>query len=392
MRGEHHMERKLPIGIQSFESIWRDGYLYVDKTAYVYKLAHEGKPYFLSRPRRFGKSLLVSTLKAYFEGKRDFFHGLAIERLEGNGPDAWQARPVFHLDFNGADYTRKGGLESKLEVLMRALEEEWGNDYSDLPSASRFQGLLGLAHKKSGHRVAVLIDEYDKPLLEAMHDSALEESNRATLKAFYSVLKSADEHLRFALLTGVTKFSKVSIFSDLNQLNDISLSAAYAGVCGITEDELLQSFGPEIDAMADDMGTSRTGCIDALRTQYDGYRFHPSGPGVYNPFSLLKALSEHEIGSYWFQTGTPTFLVERLREIDLDPRRLTDGTIYVDGDRISDYRADDPDPIPLLYQTGYLTIRDYDRRSGRYRLSVPNGEVELGLLKSLLPVSDWAEK
>ena len=380
------LSRKLPIGIQSFEKIRNDGFVYVDKTAYVHELAHVGIPYFLSRPRRFGKSLLVSTLKAYFEGRRELFCGLDIERLEGDGPGAWTARPVFHLDFNGADYTREGGLEAKLIELLRGLEEAWGNEWSDLAPGGRLRRLIERAHALSGHRVAVLVDEYDKPLLESMGDPALEERNRAALKGFYSVLKGADEHLRFVLLAGVTKFSKVSIFSDLNQLHDISLSPAYAGLCGITEAELLRNFGPEIEALADQLGLDTDGCLGALRAQYDGYRFHAQGPDVYNPFSLLSAFAERELGSYWFETGTPTFLVRRMVDAGFDPKRLTDSSIYVDEARLSDYRADDPDPVPLMFQSGYLTVRSVDPITGEYALAVPNGEVRYGLEKSLLPV------
>ena len=392
------MDRKLPIGIQSFEKIRHDRFVYVDKTAHVWRMAHDGAPCLLSRPRRFGKSLLVSTLRAYFEGRRDLFAGLAIERLEedaarAEGRDPWTARPVFHLDFNGADYTREGGLEAKLEALLRSLEEAWGDDWRDLQPSGRFQNLIERAHAQSGHRVVVLVDEYDKPLLETMDNPDLEERNRSALKGFYSVLKGSDEHLRFVLLTGVTKFSKVSIFSDLNQLRDISLERDYAGVCGITEEELLRDFGPELDALATQLGMDANACLDALRAQYDGYCFHPDGPGapdsmVYNPFSLLNALQSRRLGSYWFQTGTPTFLARRMREVELDPRRLTDGSIRATDRRLSDYRADDPDPVPLLYQAGYLTIRDADPRTARYALAVPNGEVRYGLVESLLPV--WA--
>ena len=387
------MMRKLPIGIQSFEKIRRDGFVYVDKTAYVHDLAQAGVPYFLSRPRRFGKSLLVSTMRAYFEGRRELFEGLDIERLETDaavrdGREPWVARPVFHFDFNGGDYTREDGLEKKLDELLRGLEETWGDDWSDLPAGSRLRRLLERAHAQSGHRVAVLVDEYDKPLLEAMEDPVLEERNRTALKAFYSVLKGADDHLRFAFLTGVTKFSKVSIFSDLNQLRDISLSATYAGICGVTEEELERGFGPEVESMAGSLGTDSAGCLEALRAQYDGYRFHAKGPGLYNPFSLLNALAEGALGSYWFQTGTPTFLVRRMRETRLDPKRLTDGTIRSTGRRLSDYRADDPDPIPLMFQAGYLTIRSADPRTDRYTLAVPNAEVRYGLEEGLLPA--WA--
>ncbi len=378
------MARKLPIGIQSFEKLRKDGCLYVDKTAYVYKLVSNSTPYFLSRPRRFGKSLLVSTLRAYFEGRRDLFEGLAIEQLEGNGPEAWQERPVFHMDFTGVDYTLENGLESKLDSLLSDFEDVWGIEHDDRQPGDRFQRLLRTAHAQTGRGCVVLVDEYDKPLLDAIDDPVLEGRNRAALKSFYSVLKSADEHLRFVLLTGVTKFSKVSIFSDLNQLQDISLNRAYAALCGITEDELLATFAPELDEMASQNNMSRDECLDALRAQYDGYRFHQAGPAVYNPFSLLNAFSACEFGPYWFQTGTPTFLVKRMKEINLDPHRLTDGTIYATAIRLSDYRADDPDPIPLLYQAGYLTIRDYSERARRYALAVPNGEVEWGLFESLL--------
>jgi len=429
---------KLPIGIQSFEKIRRDGFAYVDKTAYVYEMARAGAPCFLSRPRRFGKSLLVSTMRAYFEGRRELFAGLDIERLEGDGPGAWTARPVFLLSFNGADYTREGGLEGKLDALLAGFERDWGGEDDGLDGIGfgpRFQRLLEAAHSQSGHRCAVLVDEYDKPLLEAMGDPALEERNRATLKGLYSVLKDADEHLRFAFVTGVTKFSKVSIFSDLNNLRDISLSADYAAVCGVTEPELLAGFGGELDALAAQLGLSRGGCLDALRTQYDGYCFHPDGPGgpgretdgpggggseagreapgaareggapagdaagpgpegaaaerkVYNPFSLLLALQERRLGSYWFETGTPTFLARRMAGAGLDPRRLTDGSVYATERRLSDYRADDPDPVPLLFQAGYLTIRSLEAATGEYSLAVPNGEVEWGLVESLLPA--WA--
>jgi hypothetical protein len=382
------MARDLPIGIQSFEKMRRDGYVYVDKTAFVHELARTSVPCFLSRPRRFGKSLLVSTLRAYFEGRRDLFEGLAIERLEGDGPGAWTKRPVFHMSFNGPDYKKEGALEAKLEALLARWEARWGVPYEVQNPGDRLLMLLESAHERSGQCCAVLVDEYDKPLLECVDDPGLEERGRAALKAFFGVLKDADEHLRFLLITGVTKFSKVSIFSDLNQLKDITQSAAYAGICGITEHELLANFGPELDAMADEMGTDRDGCLIALRDKYDGYRFHWKGPGVYNPFSLLSALAERELGSYWFETGTPTFLVRRMRDAGLEPKRLTDGSIYAEEDRLSDYRADDPDPIPLLFQAGYLTIRSYDPSTGEYELTVPNGEVEWGLLKSLLPA--WA--
>ena len=383
------MARKLPIGIQSFEDIRKDGYLYVDKTAYVYQLAHEGKPYFLSRPRRFGKSLLVSTLHAYFEGRRELFEGLAIEALESDGPGAWQAYPVFHLEFTGGNYTLEDGLESKLNSLLSDYEDAWGIANDNREFGDRFSRLLKAAHAQTGHRCVVLVDEYDKPLLESMDNPALEERNRAALKGFYSTLKGADEHLRFVFLTGVTKFSKVSIFSDLNQLRDISLDSDYDAICGITEKELLATFGPELEAMAEKRDEGENECLAALRGQYDGYCFNPDGPEagskVYNPFSLLNALQTKRMDSYWFATGTPTFLVKRMKQANLDPRRLVDGTIRVTAQRLMDYRADDPYPVPVLYQTGYLTIQDYNAATRLYSLVVPNGEVEQGLVESLIP-------
>ncbi len=395
------MARKLPIGIQSFESIRRDGYVYVDKTAYVYKLASEGKPYFLSRPRRFGKSLLVSTMRAYFEGRRELFEGLEIERLEGaeaeaEGREAWVARPVFHFDFTGQDY-RTAALEDALGEQLARWERVYGASGA-VTLGGRFQDLIEAAHAQSGHRAAVLVDEYDKPLLDVMEDESLLERNRGVLKGFFSVLKKADDHLRFAFLTGVTKFSKVSIFSDLNQLSDVSLERDYAGICGVTESELVAGFAPELEALAVQLGLDAAGCLEALRAQYDGYCFHPDGPAaadgqpdgrrVYNPFSLLNALHKRRVGSWWFETGTPTFLVRRMRDAMLDPRRLTDGTIYADEGRLSDYRADDPDPIPLMFQAGYLTIVSADPLVGEYTLAVPNAEVRHGLEKGLL--SAWA--
>lgn len=396
------MARKLPIGIQSFEKIRRDGFAYVDKTSYVFELAQAGVPVFLSRPRHFGKSLLVSTMRAYFEGRRELFEGLEIERLEeaaaeGEGREPWVARPVFHFDFTGQDY-HAVALEDVLGEQLSVWEDAYGLHEEGRTLGFRFQTVLRRAHAQSGHRAAVLVDEYDKPLLDVMENEALLERNRAALKGFFSVLKKADDHLRFAFLTGVTKFSKVSNFSDPNQLSDVSLERDYAAMCGITEVELLATFGPELGALASQLGMGPEGCLEALRAQYDGYCFHPDGPAepvgepderrVYNPFSLLNALQKRRLGSWWFESGTPTFLVWRMRDAMLDPRRLTDGTICVDEGRLSDYRADDPDPIPLMFQAGYLTIRSADVAFGEYTLAVPNGEVLHGLTNGLLP--EWA--
>ena len=377
---------KLPIGIQSFRKLREEGFLYVDKTAYIHRLAQDGAPYFLSRPRRFGKSLLVSTMRAYFEGRRELFEGLAIEGLEGDGPDAWQPHAVFHFDFNGRNY-----LETPLADVVCGMLDDWEREYGGLGTGrdpgERFEKLLAAAHEATGRRCVVLVDEYDKPLLEAMDDPALLERNRTTFKSFFGVLKSADEHLRFAFITGVSKFSKVSIFSDLNQLRDISFNRDYAGICGVTEDELLGRFGGEVGRMAEALGLSREECLGELRTMYDGYRFSPAGPDVYNPFSLLNAFADGDLGAYWFGSGTPTFLVRRLRETRFDVRKLTDGTLWATEARVSDYCAEDPDPVPLLYQAGYLTIKGFDPQARLLALGAPNGEVERGLVECLL--AEW---
>ncbi len=377
--------RKLPIGIQDFEKLRKEGFLYVDKTAYIYSLIQSGVPYFLSRPRRFGKSLLLSTMRAYFEGKRELFNGLAIEELEADVSDAWQEYPVFYFDFNKDNFTRESALEDVLEDHLIRWEKVYGRETEENSLASRFQHLIVKAVGQTGRNAVVLVDEYDKPLLETIADNDLEEHNKAVFKGFFSTLKSYDHYLKFVFLTGVTKFSKVSIFSDLNQLQDISLYKEYAGICGITEKEMKTCFMPEIERMAQESGMTIEECLEGLKKQYDGYHFHPEAEGVYNPFSLVNALSSREFGSYWFSTGTPTFLLKKLAQIGFDAKRFTDGKLYADGSTLSDYRVDNPDPIPLFYQTGYLTITDYDRRRMRYTLGYPNDEVKYGFLKSLAP-------
>ena len=377
--------RKLPIGIQDFESLRKDGYLYVDKTRYIYELVHNGKPYFLSRPRRFGKSLLLSTMRAYFEGKRELFEGLEIEALESDNPDAWQPYPVFYFDFNKKNFQRETALEEVLDDHLRGWESIYGDEYSDRPLEARFQHLIVKSVEQTGCNAVVLVDEYDKPLLETITDGSLEEHNKAVFKGFFSTLKSYDHYLKFVFLTGVTKFSKVSIFSDLNQLKDISLNKDCAGICGITEKEMKSCFMPEIERMAQSNGMTVEGCLDGLRRQYDGYHFHPDSEGMYNPFSLVNALANKEFGAYWFSTGTPTFLLKKLKQINFDAKQFTGGELYADGSVLTDYRADNPDPIPLFYQTGYLTIKSYDKEFMSYGLGYPNDEVKYGFLKSLAP-------
>ena len=381
-------KRKLPIGIQDFENIRREGYIYIDKTEYIYNLAHYGKPYFLSRPRRFGKSLLLSTMRAYFEGKKELFEGLKIMELEGDGEDAWVRYPVFYFDLNKKNFKRETALEEVLSEHLRVWEGIYGDDHADSPLEARFQHLIELAVEQTGRNAVVLVDEYDKPLLETMDMDELEEHNKAVFKGFFSTLKSYDHYLKFIFLTGVTKFSKVSIFSDLNQLRDISINKDYAGICGITGDELRKYLMPEVESMAQDLGLDTNECLEQLKQQYDGYHFHYNGDGLYNPFSLLNALEDREFGAYWFETGTPTFLVKRLRHVNFELKKFTDGTLYARESALKDYRGDNADPVPLLYQSGYLTIRGFDAKYRSYELGFPNDEVKYGFLESLAGTYD----
>ena len=377
------IERKLPVGIQSFEKLIDSHNLYVDKTEYIYQLVHTDVPYFLSRPRRFGKSLLLSTMKAYWEGKKELFSGLKIEELEKDNPDAWQAYPVFYFDFNGRNYQNGQVLETALDVMLK----EWEKKYQVNPEnglEERFKKLLRTASEQTGKRCVVLVDEYDKPLLETMENRDIIEHNKAVFKGFFSNLKSEDAYIQFVFITGVTKFSKVSIFSDLNQLADITFDDDYSGICGITEKELLEDFTPEIERVAKERSLSFDECLEKLRKTYDGYHFSADGVGVYNPYSLLAALMKRRFGSFWYETGTPTFLVHRLKEIEFDVRQFGDKTIQSTEAILSDYRVENTDPIPLLYQTGYLTIVDYTEEDV-YTLGFPNDEVRYAFLQSLMP-------
>ena len=372
--------RKLPIGIQTFVDIRQGNYLYVDKTAFVWRIANTGKPYFLSRPRRFGKSLLLSTFEAYFEGKKELFEGLAIEKMETE----WKRYPVLHLDLNAEKYDSQKRLEDILNNNLNIWEDRFGKDVRENTLSTRFSGVIRRASEQAGCGVVVLVDEYDKPLLQARGNDALLEDYRKTLKAFYGVLKSADRYLRFVFLTGVTKFSQVSVFSDLNQLNDISLDYSYATVCGITRTELIETFALEIEEFGRVNELSAEETVDKMARQYDGYHFHPKGDGVFNPFSVLNAFSKRELGDYWFQTGTPTFLVEILQKSEYDLRTLLNG-IEAPSSMFSEYRVEANNPIPLIYQSGYLTIKGYDKEFGNYLLQFPNDEVRYGFINFLVP-------
>ena len=382
--------RKLPIGVQSFKVLRNDRYLYVDKTKYITQLVTSSRVYFLSRPRRFGKSLFLSTLAAYFLGQKELFKGLHLEKAEEEqavleSRAAWQEYPVLYLDFNIGNYNCMAALQENLNIFLSRLEDIYGKEAIEETPPKRFEGLLKRAYQKTGKQVVILVDEYDKPLLQTMVvNEALNEQYRNELKAFYSVIKTCDEYIRFAFLTGVTKFSKISIFSDLNNLKDISLHETYAGLCGITQKELEDNFEPEIQALAERQGLDYPQAIAALKQWYDGYLFHPAGEGMYNPFSLLSAFVKKEIKSYWFSTGTPTFLVNFLKEAHYYIPDL-DGNVQLDEDGLQTYRAVAQDALPILFQAGYLTIKEYIKDLRLYRLGFPNDEVRYGFLHNLLP-------
>ena len=378
-------ERLLPIGIQSFEKLRRENCVYIDKTALVYSLVHTSMPFFLSRPRRFGKSLLLSTLRAYWEGKKQLFEGLAIEKLEQDNPSAWQSYPVFYFDFNSDHFNEETALERMLDEYLTGWEQQYDIKEKASSLNARFKNILQKASEKSGKGCVVLVDEYDKPLLDVMNSQSMTEHNKTIFKGFFSALKSYDEYLRFVFFTGVTKFSKVSIFSDLNHLKDISLSEKYADLCGITEQELRNNLLPEVNRMSCKLGITEEECLNMLRRTYDGYHFHPNSMGVFNPFSLLNALDDMDFGSYWFSTATPTFLIRQLKEHDFDVRKFTNGTLYATEAVLSDYRTDQLNLIPLLYQTGYLTIVDYNQKNRIFTLGFPNEEVKYGFLWELIP-------
>ena len=390
-----------PVGIQNFESLRRDGYFYVDKTAKIYELAKTGRYYFLSRPRRFGKSLLVSTLEAYFQGKRELFEGLAIEGLEKE----WKDYPVIHLDLNAKKFDTEEDLIRLIDRQLLVYESVYGRVPTDVTIDDRFVSLIRNAAEKSGERVVILVDEYDKPMLQAIGNDTLQSEYRNTLKAFYGVLKSMDGYIKFALLTGVTKFGKVSVFSDLNNLEDISRNPSYTDICGISGEELLRDFGEDIQELAAANGqTFEQACLrdfgediqelaaangqtfeqacDQLKTDYDGYHFCPDSPGMYNPFSILNTFKSRRYGSYWFETGTPTYLVELLKKSNYDLEEMSH--VETDADILDSIFTDD-NPIPVIYQSGYLTIKGYDKEFGIYELGFPNREVEEGFMKFLLP-------
>ncbi len=371
-------KRFLPIGIQDFEDLRNRGCIYVDKTDLVYKLVTEGKPYFLSRPRRFGKSLLLSTLEYYFEGKKDLFTGLAIEKLEKD----WTKYPVIKISFGRSSYETNDNLMSILDLLLSENEHKYNIEKQSGTPAVRLSNLINTLNAKTGKQVVILIDEYDKPILDALY-TEYEEANRKELRSFYSPLKDLDKYIRFLFITGITKVSHVNIFSGLNQLNDISLNSDFSAICGIAESELEKYFAPEIERLAIEMELTVSETKEKLAEMYDGYHFSHLGEGVYNPFCLLKCFMERKFGSYWFESGTPTFLVKTLQNQPLELSTIVNGRKAKE-DQFKNYDPDSKNMLPVIYQSGYLTIKSFSKERNFYTLDFPNREIEEGFLNILL--------
>ena len=373
--------RLYPIGIQTFSKLREGNYVYVDKTELVYRMTHGASGYiFLSRPRRFGKSLLTSTLHSYFEGRKDLFEGLAIEHLEKE----WTSYPVLHFDMSTAKHMDKDRLLSELERKLYGYEQIYGRDESAIYTNQRLESLIQRAYAQTGQKVVVLIDEYDAPLLDVVHEEKELPKLRDVMRNFYSPLKACDPYLRFVFLTGITKFSQLSIFSELNNISNVSMDEPYAAVCGITEEEMLERMLGHIECLA---GALEMTCEETrlkLKEKYDGYHFTWPSPDIYNPFSLLNALERKKIDNYWFGSGTPTYLVEMLRKFHVLPSEVGHSMQAM----ASDFDAPTEKMesiVPLLYQSGYLTIKGYDEEFGMYRLGFPNREVEEGVVRFLLP-------
>lgn len=370
--------RRYPLGIQTFSEIREGNYLYVDKTEYVHYLAHFAPKYvFLGRPRRFGKSLLVSTLQCYFEGRSELFKGLAAERLEKE----WTVHPVLHFDMSKAKHLDAEGLTRYLGLQLRPYEQIYGADPYEREPNERLEGVIRRANEKCGQRVVVLFDEYDAPLLDVVHEEENLPRLRQVMRNFYSPLKACDRYLRFVFFTGITKFAQLSIFSELNNIINISMDHPYAGICGITEEELLEQMAPDITALSQALRLSREQTIQKLKEQYDGYHFTWPSPDVYNPFSLLAAMSKGRLGAYWFESGTPSFVVNLLRKYRVAPSSIGSEELLEDAFNIPVERALSQEPV--LYQSGYLTIKDYDEFTELYTIDIPNQEVRIGLMNLL---------
>ena len=370
-----------PIGMQTFSEIREEDFLYVDKTEYIYRMTHtSGKYFFLARPRRFGKSLLVSTMQSYFEGKKELFKGLAVDKLEKE----WTEYPVLHFDMSGGKHMEPEQLELYLGYILEDQEKKWGINEPRIGANNRLIDLINTAYEKSGKQVVVLIDEYDAPMLDVAHEKEQLDVLRNIMRNFFSPLKYSEAKLRFVFLTGITKFSQLSIFSELNNITNVSMHQEYAGICGITKEELLDKFDEDIDVLAGRLGLTHEQALSKLKENYDGYHFTWPSSDVFNPYSLLNCLAEGQMNSYWFGSGTPTYLLNMMRKYDFTPIDL--------GEQM-DASKDDFDAatetmttiMPLLYQSGYITIKNYDPETELYTLALPNKEVRIGLYRSMLP-------
>ena len=375
------MARKLyPLGIQTFERIINEEKLYIDKTEYIYHMAHtNGTYFFLGRPRRFGKSLLVTTMQSYFEGKKELFKGLAIEKLEKE----WTEYPVLHFDLSGGKHMEKEQLDQYLSYILQDEEQKWGIENPRTGCNNRLIDLINTAYQKSGKQVVVLIDEYDAPMLDVAHEKEQLDVLRNTMHNFYSPLKYSEAKLRFCFLTGITKFSQVSIFSELNNITNISMDDEYAGICGVTEEELLTQMSEDIDMLAETQEMSREATIAKLKEHYDGYHFASASPDVFNPYSLFNCFSERKFGKYWFSSGTPTYLINMLNKFDVLPASIA--PIEALSSAFDAPTEKMKTITPLLYQSGYVTIKDYDPDIELYTLDIPNKEIRVGLFENLLP-------
>ena len=376
-------QRLYPIGIQTFSEIRRKNYLYIDKTEYMYRMTHSDSKYlFLSRPRRFGKSLLVSTLHSYFDGQKDLFEGLAIERLEAE----WTQYPVLHFDMSTAKHLNREDLELELSQKLSIYEEIYGVGKADeIKPNQRLFGLIQRAFEQTGRQVVVLIDEYDAPLLDVVHEEGNLSILRNVMRNFYSPLKACDPYLRYVFLTGITKFSQLTIFSELNNIKNVSMDSSYSAICGITEEEMLTQMDSDIDWLSTRMELPREQALAQLKRNYDGYHFTWPSPDIYNPFSLLNAFADGKMDSYWFGSGTPTYLIEMLKKFNVLPSTIGGEEVILSDFDAPTGRMDNP--TPLLYQNGYLTIKNHDKETDLYLLDIPNQEVRIGLMRSLSPIS-----
>ena len=369
-----------PIGMQTFSEIREEDFLYVYKTEYIYRMTHtSGKYFFLARPRRFGKSLLVSTMQSYFEGKKELFKGLAIDKLEKE----WTEYPVLHFDMSGGKHMEPEQLELYLGYILEDQEKKWGINEPRIGANNRLIDLINTAYEKSGKQVVVLIDEYDAPMLDVAHEKEQLDVLRNIMRNFFSPLKYSEAKMRFVFLTGITKFSQVSIFSELNNITNVSMDDEYAGICGITKEELLENMSDDIDMLADALGYSREMMIAKLKENYDGYHFSKKSPDVFNPYSLLNCFSKKELGAFWFSSGTPTYLINMLRQFGVLPTEIAPTEAVS-----SSFNAPTENMktiTPLLYQSGYVTIKKYDPETRIYTLDIPNKEIKVGLFDNLLP-------